>query len=72
MRRNVVALARLTIAMGYGWGVCADAASAQDRPLSADFVEVYRAGGVMGALQSSIWGISHIRSSRRMENRKGS
>lgn len=46
MRRIVVALAHLTIAMGYGWGVCADAASAQDRPLSADFIEVYRAGGV--------------------------
>lgn len=46
MIRNVVALAYLTIAMGYGSGVYADSASAQDRPLSADFPEVFRAGGM--------------------------
>ncbi len=46
MRSNVVALAHLTIAMGFGLGVCADPAAAQDRPLSADFPEVYRAGGM--------------------------
>ena len=46
MTRNVVALAHLTIAMGFGLGVCADPAAAQDRPLSADFPEVYRAGGM--------------------------
>jgi len=46
MRRNVVALAHLTIAMGFGLGVCANPAAAQDRPLSAGFPEVYRAGGM--------------------------
>ncbi len=46
MRKNVVVLAYLTIAMGYGLGVCADSATAQDQPLSADFPDVYRAGGM--------------------------
>ena len=39
-------LSRLIIVLGYGLGIGADPASAQDRPLSADFPEVYRAGGV--------------------------
>jgi len=44
--RALTAFTRVSIALGTGLAVCAHAAAAQDRELSGDLVEVYRAGGM--------------------------
>ena len=45
-KRAVMGLVPLIVALGFGLGACASAATAQDRELSGDFPEVYRAGGM--------------------------
>ena len=45
-KRAVMGFAPLIIALGFGSGICAHTATAQDRPLSGDLPVVYRAGGM--------------------------